>query len=107
MEEGKVEAPDLFQKAEQAILKAVDLSMTNRREKLQTLPPEISIKFDTLEKDFAKLRELCFEVCLLNSKSKELDAALDELPSDDENDSMTPRLKAGRLDWGMNAAFKG
>jgi len=88
MEEGKVEAPDLFQKAEQAILKAVDLSMTNRREKLQTLPPEISIKFDTLEKDFAKLRELCFEVCLLNSKSKELDAALDELPSDDENESI-------------------
>ena len=22
------------------------------------------------------------------------------------NNSMTPRLKAGRLDWGMNAAFK-
>ena len=24
----------------------------------------------------------------------------------DQFDSMTPRLKAGRLDWGMNAAFK-
>ena len=88
MEEGKMEAPDLFQKAEQAILKAVDLSMSKRGEKLKTLPPEISTKFDTLEKNFAKLRDLCFEVCLLNSKSKELDANLDELPSDDENESI-------------------
>lgn len=87
MEEGKMEAPDLFQKAEQSILKAVNLSMSKRGEKLKTLPPEISTKFDTLEKNFAKLRELCFEFCFLNSKSKELDANLDELPSDDENES--------------------